>query len=82
MVSSDRSEEFKVAGAHFCSILMSFSCFNYKKHALAVSHLTVTLRMMSYNRRLYYPIGIVHKRLILQEVSHSPNEEVQRDVIS
>jgi hypothetical protein len=28
---SDRSEEFRTAGAYFYSLLMPFSCFSYKK---------------------------------------------------
>ncbi len=48
---SDRSEEFRTAGAYFYSLFMPFSCFNSKKHAVAVSHSTVTLQMMSHSRR-------------------------------
>jgi hypothetical protein len=41
---SDRSEEFRTAGAYFYSLLMPFSCFSSKKASVVVSHLTVTLR--------------------------------------
>jgi hypothetical protein len=47
---------------------------------LSVSHLTVTLRMMSNNRRLVSSIGFVHVRSILSKVSYSPDEEINRDV--
>jgi hypothetical protein len=40
--------------------------FNLKKQALSVSHLTVTLQMMSNNRSSGSSIGFVHVRLILQ----------------
>jgi hypothetical protein len=36
---------------------MPFSCFNFIKQALSVSHLTVTLRMMSNNCRSVSSIG-------------------------
>ncbi len=37
-----------------------------KKHALAVSHLRVTLQMMSNNRRSFSSIGVIPVRFILQ----------------
>jgi len=48
--------------------------------ALLVSHSTVTLRMMSNNRRSVSSIGFVHVRSILYEVSYCPDEEIDRDV--
>jgi hypothetical protein len=48
--------------------------------ALAVSHLTVTLRMISHNRRSLSSIGAVHVRFILQQVCYSLDEELKRDV--
>ncbi len=50
-------------------ILMLYEAINVlilKKRALLVSHLTVTLRMMSNNRRSVSSIGFVHVRFILQ----------------
>jgi hypothetical protein len=43
--------EFGVAGAHFKFFSKSFYHLILKKHVLTVSHMTVTLRMMSNNRR-------------------------------
>jgi hypothetical protein len=61
-IPSDRSEEFRIAGAYIYSLLTLFSCFNSKKACfggfLFDSHsvydlwqLQITLRMMSYSRR-------------------------------
>jgi hypothetical protein len=47
----ERFEEFRDAGTYFYSVLMPFQVLNLKKQALAVRHLTVTLRMMSDSRR-------------------------------
>jgi hypothetical protein len=52
----------------------------FKKQALSVSHSTVSLRMMSNNRRSFSSIGFVHVQSILQEVSYSPVEEIDRDI--
>jgi hypothetical protein len=51
LVPKDRSEEFGVARAHFLTIFNVFSVLIIKKHVLTVSHMTVTLRMMSKSRR-------------------------------
>jgi hypothetical protein len=51
VVPKDRSEEFGVAGAHFKLFFASFYVLIKKKHVLTVSHMTVTLRMMSNSRR-------------------------------
>jgi hypothetical protein len=48
--------------------------------ALAVSHLTATLRMISNKRRSFSSIGAVHVRFILQQVCFSLDEELKRDV--
>jgi hypothetical protein len=48
--------------------------------ALAVSPLTVTLRMMSNNRRSFSSIGPEHVKFILQQVCYSLDEELKRDV--
>jgi hypothetical protein len=48
--------------------------------ALVVSHLTVTLQMISNNRRSFSSIGAVRVRLILQQVCYSLDEEIKRDV--
>jgi hypothetical protein len=48
--------------------------------ALAVFHLTVTLRMKSNNQRSFSSIGAVHVRFILQQVCYSLDEELKRDV--
>ncbi len=48
---SDRSEEFRIAGAYFYSLLSPFYVLILKRHAVAVFHLTVTLQMMSNSRR-------------------------------
>jgi hypothetical protein len=48
--------------------------------ALAVSHLTVTLQMISNNRRSFSSIGAVHVRFILQQVCYFLDEELKRDV--
>jgi hypothetical protein len=48
--------------------------------ALAVSHLAVTLRMISNNRRSFSLSGAVHVRFILQQVCYSLDEELERDV--
>jgi hypothetical protein len=65
-------------------IFIAFLCHIHvlicKKQALSVSHLTVILRMMSNNRRSVSSIGFVHIRLILYEVSYSPDEEIDRDI--
>ncbi len=65
-------------------IVFAFWCHFYvlicTKQALSVSHLTVTLLMMSNNRRSVSSIGFVHVRSILEEVSYSPDEEIDRDV--
>jgi hypothetical protein len=50
-IPSDRSEEFRIARAYFYSLWCCFHVLITKKHALAVSHLIVTLQMMSYSRR-------------------------------
>ncbi len=49
-------------------------------HALAVSHLTFTLRLMSNNSRLFASIGAVQVRFILQQICYSPDEELKHDV--
>ncbi len=46
---------------------------------LLVSHLTVTLRMMSNNRRSVSSIGIVHVQWILQKARYSPDKEIDCD---
>ncbi len=47
-IPSFRSEECRVVRAYFYSVLEPFFLFNFEKcMSLAVSHLTVTLRMMS-----------------------------------
>jgi hypothetical protein len=51
MVQKDRSEEFGVAVAHFQLFSTSFYGLILKKHNLTVSHMAVTLRMMSNSRR-------------------------------
>ncbi len=48
--------------------------------ALAVSHLTVALRMISNNQRSFSSIGAVHVKFILQQVCYSLDEELNRDV--
>jgi hypothetical protein len=48
--------------------------------ALAVSHLTVTLRMISNNQRSFSSIGAVNVRFILQQECYSLDEELKRDV--
>jgi hypothetical protein len=57
-------------------IFIAFRCHLHvlicKKQALSVSHLTVTLRMMSSNRRSVSSISF--------EVIYSPDEEIDRDV--
>jgi hypothetical protein len=45
--------------------------------AFAVSHLTVTLRMISNNQRSFSSIGAVHVKFILQQVRYSLDEEVK-----
>ncbi len=63
----DRSEECRVAGAYFFAVLMPFFHVLIRKMpALAVSHLTVTLPMISNNRRSFSSIGAVQVRFILQ----------------
>jgi hypothetical protein len=47
LVPKDRSEEFGVAGAHFLLFSKSFYVLITKRHVLTVSHMIVTLRMMS-----------------------------------
>ncbi len=48
--------------------------------ALVVSHLTVTLQMISNNQRSFSSIGAVHVKFILQQVCYSLDEELKRDV--
>ncbi len=64
-IPSDRFEECRVAGAYFFSVLKPFLCLILKMPALAVSHLTVTLRMISNNWRSFSAIGAVLVWLIL-----------------
>jgi hypothetical protein len=48
--------------------------------ALAVSHLTVTLPMISNNRRSFSSTFAVHVRFILQQVFFCLDEELKHDV--
>jgi hypothetical protein len=57
-----------------------FHVLNLKKHALSLSHLTVTLWLMSNNCRSASSIGFVHTQLILQWVYYSPDEEIDCDI--
>ncbi len=51
-------------------------------HALAVSYVQDTLRMISNNRRSFSSNGTVQVQFILQEVCYSPDEELEQDVTS
>jgi hypothetical protein len=51
LVPKDRSEEIGVAGAPFQLFSTSFYVLIIKKYVLTVSHMTVTLQMMSNIRR-------------------------------
>jgi hypothetical protein len=57
-------EECTVAGAYLYSFLCHFHVLILKKQALAVSHFTITLQMMSNNRRSFSSVDVVHVRLI------------------
>ncbi len=63
----------------FSPFLCHFHVLIQKMPALAVSHLTVTLRMMSNNQRSFSSIGAVHVKLI-QQVCYSLDEELKHDV--
>jgi hypothetical protein len=64
----------------FIAFWCHFTVLIVLKQALPVSHLTVTLWMMSNNRRSVSSIVFVHVRSILQELSYSPDEEIDRDI--
>jgi hypothetical protein len=64
----------------FTAFWCHFHVIICKKQALLVSHLTVTLQMMSNNSRSVSSIGFVHVRSVLYEVSYSPDEEIDCDV--
>ncbi len=65
-IVNGRSRELRIAGAYFYAFWCHFHVIICKKkQALSVSHLTVTLRMMSNNHRLVSSIGFVHVRSIL-----------------
>ncbi len=64
-IGNERSKELRIAGAYFYWVWFHFHVLICKKQALSVAHLTVTLRMMSNNRRSVSSIGFVHVRSIL-----------------
>jgi hypothetical protein len=57
-----------------------FACFNLKKnYCLAISHLTITLGMISYRDRSLSSISVVHEKLNIVLICCFPDEEVKRD---
>jgi hypothetical protein len=73
-------EECTVAGAYLYSFLCHFHVLILKKQALAVSHFTITLQMMSNNRISFSSIDVVHVQLILHKVCYPPDKEFKHDV--
>jgi hypothetical protein len=79
-IVNERSKELRMPEHIFIVFWCHLLVLTFLKQALPVSHLTVTLRMMSNNRRSVSSIIFVHVWSILQEVSYSPDEEIDRDI--